>query len=635
MIDIYSIGVTLKINDLIGPQLVLLAKQFEKIDLLASQVNRSLKAMGVEASGIKAVANATGNLDKKLERANRQSILLEQNLRNIRGLGALPGGGPSAYPTVIPGNGGYGHRGGGRGGLHGGNIHAGPGGVGIGTVGMGLGADAMLPLAIAGAGAYATHSLYEAGKKLEKVKADFGNMNLSKADNESVLRQAWALTNGVRGSKVADNVALIHDLHTATGDLAHALEMSGDYTKFSVAAKIQNEGRDVHGLVMDSIKALEHRGDKVLQDPAMREKELRMQSQVDFFTRGTVGPDAYFGMSRTGKLAYQLASPEYLYGPAAALISANTGTTAGTMEMTALSSLIGGHMEKKGKGFLTGLGLWNEVLDPKVAAMRASFDKDPEYQKIVAANGGSLIQSGGLSFDNAKLFAENRNDFILTVLYPAIRKKYGLNVTDEDAARLLTGNFNRNTSADLAFYITNQAKVSKDTKGIRGTNNFFEAYLAYMKTAAGAETEFSGAWNSFKTEFSKAVLPAITDMLKGGAVVLRGITDFAKNNSEILSFFGNRVHVTPGGYVMDALESGFNAGKKLLNPSTGVTGSWGDPVRTAGGAPVQVHTQINLDGREVARNTTQHQSRAASVPQSGRGGIDPGMMPLSPGMNLR
>ncbi|MFC6519757.1 hypothetical protein ACFQAT_08175 [Undibacterium arcticum] len=55
----------------------------------------------------------------------------------------------------------------------------------------------------------------------------------------------------------------------------------------------------------------------------------------------------------------------------------------------------------------------------------------------------------------------------------------------------------------------------------------------------------------------------------------------------------------------------------------------------ANNKPIQVHTQVNMDGFKVATIVTQHQSKAASKPQLGTGRFDFGLMPLSPGMNIR
>jgi hypothetical protein len=613
MIEAYSVGVTLKLHDLISVNLVRIAESMERLDRIAANLNKSLSSMGRHAAMFRNLEQSAKLFNTNLVSATHQASKLDSALLNIRANGVMPSvgsgiagnlasanaearmlrynlsaiRGPGRIGSIGGGGGGGTNapRASGHGGMHGGNIHAGPGGLGIGAVGVGIASEAMLPLA-AGYIAYAgTKSVYNEAKKLEKSKADFGNMNLSKADNDSVLSKSWAITNTVRGTKVAENMALIQDLHTATGDLPHALEMSDAYAKFSVAAQMQNNGASVHGLVMDSIKALEHRGDRVMQDPAERDKELRMQSQVAFFTKGVVGPHDYFEMSKTGKLAYQLASPEYLYGPAAALISANTGATAGTMEMTALSSLVGGHMDKKGKNFLGELGLWNDKVDPSVAALRQKFNKSPEYQAIVAANGGNLIQPGGLSADNAKLFVADRNKFALEVLLPAIRKKYGLGIGNEEVASLLSANLNRNTSADLSFYATNQLKTAKDTKGIRNSKDYQGAYSSYMGTTpTGAEVAFEGAWSNFKTEFGKNVLPRITEMLLGGAEILRKIQGIQAGPSAPTF---NPIIGGPGGYALQW------AGKLL-----GIDGSAGPKISAYGGKDVTL-SDLNGRGRPV------------------------------------
>ncbi len=543
MIDMYTIGMTIKLNNLAMPELLRMAQEFKKLDTLTADFNKNMKAVGGNVAGIRALKVEIGALDSKLAGANHQAMLLDRHLRNLKAAGVLMGtgsGGPGVFPPIyppsypggrgpgggrgpIPGGGAGGGGGHGRGGFHGGNLHMGPGGVGIGGVGYGLGANALVPLAVGLGTLYIGHGMYEEAKKLEKAQADFGNLNLSREENKEALQKANLIANSVRGTVITENLALIQDLHTATGDLHHALELSKPYAIYANAAKVQNGGRPVDNLVMNSIKALEHRGDAVMQNPAQLAREMSMQSQVHFFTKGVVSPSDYFAMSRTGKLAYQLASPEYLYGPAAALISANTGATAGTMEMTALSSLVGGHMDKKAKGFLAELGLWQEKVDPQVAAYRKQFEKDADYQKIVAANGGNLIQTGGLSAENTKLFIADRNKFVLDVLMPAIKKRYGLDMSNEDIARLLSANFNRNTSADLGFYVTNQLKVAKDTAGIQKDKDFMAANSSYMETATGAEENFVSAWKNFKTEFGKNVLPVVTGMLNDGADILRKI----------------------------------------------------------------------------------------------------------------
>lgn len=354
---------------------------------------------------------------------------------------------------------------------------------------------------------------YEEAKKLAQAQADFSNLNLSAMDNAKAFGTAAANAHKTLGSTITGNIKLIQDLHTATGDLGNALALSGAYTQFGVAARVQNGGKEVDGLVSNSIKALEHRGDRVMQSQANRLFELSKQSQVYFATKGRVSPSDYFHMSQTGKMSYTLADSDFLYGPMAAMMQAKTGATAGTSQMTMLASLVGGHMTKKAIGFMRGLGLWQDQASPLTSGLKSSINNDPLVKKLVAAQGDVGIQSGGMPGWAAKLAAGNTNAFVLKVLGPAIRKKYGLDLSDSDVAMMLTQQFNRNTADNLSFWLLNQQKVAKDTALISKSNSYSGAYAAYMKSPEGAEEAASAAWKNFLAMFGTVYLPVITDGL--------------------------------------------------------------------------------------------------------------------------
>jgi hypothetical protein len=245
------------------------------------------------------------------------------------------------------------------------------------------------------------------------------------------------------------------------------------------------------------------------------------------------------------------------------------------------------------------------VVNPDVAAMRKKFDKDPEYQKIVAANGGSLIQSGGLSPENAKLFVEDRNKFVIDVLVPAIQKKYGLNIDDEDIARLLSANLNRNTSNDLSFWVTNRKKVAKDTALIRGTNDYEGAYRNFMNTPTGAEKDFASAWENFKTQFGENMLPAITSMLTTGASILRTIGEAAKTplGQGSIDFTGGALHAAM--WPWRAIGSLFHGSDSTApgHADTSVAPKSPPPSHTE-------HGDVYLDGFKVGK----HVARTLSMP---------------------
>jgi hypothetical protein len=373
---------------------------------------------------------------------------------------------------------------------------------------------------------------YEEAKKLAQAQADFKNLNLSALDNSRVFGVATNLSHKTLGTTITNNIKLIQDLHTATGDLNKSLRLSGAYSQFSVAARVQNGGQDVDNLVLTSIKALEHRGDKVVQSPVALQQELHRQSQVFFATKGRVSPSDYFHLSQTGKMAYTLADSDFLYGPMAAMMQAKTGQTTGTAQMTTLSSLIGGHMTNKAKGFLRGMGLWDDQTSPLAKGLKDLINNDPLVKKLIAAQGDVSIQSGGLPAYAAAMAAGNTDKFTREILVPAIRKKYG-NLSDEQIGLMLTKQFNRNTADDLSFWVLNAQKVKKDTGIINKSNGFGGAYRSYLKTPEGAEEAAGAAWKNFLAMFGSVYLPVITKGLLKLAGVLNSLSIAVKQHPRL------------------------------------------------------------------------------------------------------
>ncbi|MBU9629931.1 hypothetical protein KTE60_11610 [Burkholderia multivorans] len=395
---------------------------------------------------------------------------------------------------------------------------------------------------------------YEEAKKLRMEQEKFQTLNLSSADNAKVFATAQTLAHKNLGATIADNIALITDLHTATGDLGKALSLSDAYNRFAIAAKIQNDGKNVDGLVYNSVKALEHRGDKVMQNPTELAKELAMQSQVYFATRGRVSANDYFHASQTGKIAYQLASPEYLYGAFAALISAKTGSTAGTTLMTFNSSLIGGHMDKKAKGFLSGLGLWDTKISPEALAIQRAVNKalkgDPEMRKALRAQHIETPVTGGLSPANAKLASQRPDLFIHDVLVPAMRRKYG-NLDEEQLAILVAQHFNRATGDFIGSNITSAQKNAKDTAIFRKADDFSGAYQQYIKSPEGAEVAADAAWKNFLAVFGSVYLPTITNGLLKIAGGLDRFGQFVERHKTLFKILADGLILLAGGLAIN------------------------------------------------------------------------------------
>ncbi|HFO0796468.1 TPA: hypothetical protein ACHINJ_002867 [Enterobacter roggenkampii] len=371
----------------------------------------------------------------------------------------------------------------------------------------------------------------KSAKDVARAQADFKTLNLNATEMAEVNAKAMEQTHKTLGSTIAGNIRLIQDLHTAFGDLHHALEFAPQFTRYETVVKAALGERAADGAVNAMARALEHRGGKVVNDPKEFQKELAMATQVQLATRNRVGPKDYLTASQTGKGAYTLLSPEYLYGQFAGLMSMNGGNQSGTALMTTFSSLIGGHMDKKAKGFLADIGMYDEGVSKKrinlmQAAMKGmSADEKRIYMQSL---GGESLLSGGLKSQYAALFANP--DQLADVMAQKIRARYGKNLTDEQVAEMIYKNFNRNTGNFIGQHILNRTKFAKDTAIFRHAQDYNAAYDTYMNSPDGAALALSSSWTNLKAVIGLQLLPTVTKLTMGLAKLFDKMSEFAEKH---------------------------------------------------------------------------------------------------------
>lgn len=418
---------------------------------------------------------------------------------------------------------------------------------------------------------------YEEAKKLAQAQANFQTLNLSAGENAEVFGKAAAMSHKLLGTTITENVKLIHDLHTAFGNLHHAVDTADMFAKMSIVGKVANGGKDMDGMINAAAKALEHRGGKVINNPAEFNAEASLMTKVMLATKMRVSPRDYLTASGTGKMAYQLYDKEYLYGNFAGQMAINGGARTGTEAMTAFSSLISGRMDSKGKGFLADLGLWQEGFSKKrLALLNASMkDMTPEEKKLsIASMGGQSIVSGGLNDADSELFAR-RPDLFIQKLLPLIRSRFGMDLTDDQIALMVAKKFNRSTGNFLGTQITMASKLSKDTAIINKTMGVGEAYQHYLKSPEGAEEAAGAAWKNFLAVFGSVYLPAITTGLLKLAAGLDSMSKWVKENEGLVRGLVVAFSVLAGSLVIRGsillLGAAFNSLGLLLTMGTGLT----------------------------------------------------------------
>lgn len=371
----------------------------------------------------------------------------------------------------------------------------------------------------------------KSAKDVARAQADFKTLNLNATEMAEVNAKAMEQTHKALGSTIAGNIRLIQDLHTAFGDLHHALEFAPQFTRYETVVKAALGERAADGAVNAMARALEHRGGKVVNDPKEFQKELAMATQVQLATRNRVSPKDYLQASQTGKMAYALLSPEYLYGQFAGLMSMNGGFQSGTALMTAFSSLIGGHMDKKAKGFLADIGMYEEgVSKNRLKLMQdamkgMSADERRIYMQSV---GGESLLAGGLKSQYAAMFANP--DQLAAEMAKNVRARFGQGMTDEQVAELIAKNFNRNTGNFIGQHILNRTKFAKDTAIFRHAQDYNAAYDTYMNSPDGAALALSSSWTNLKAVIGLQLLPTVTKLTMGLAKLFDKMSEFAEKH---------------------------------------------------------------------------------------------------------
>ena len=604
MIDVYSIGTTLKLTDLVTPQLLRLSEQFAKVDALALQVNKRLKSMSAEVVGVKNLAAATGKLDLGLKAVKDQAVMAEKALGSIRGslpsglgieaemvaanrqvnllgrqLHALRGGGlgGGGLPPLPPGSGGGGGGGGGwgrrHGGLHGGNIHAGSGGIGIGGVGMGLADSAMVPLAGAFVAAYVGHAFYEGAKDYQDEFMRFKSLNLGDHINEEADKFVKAShTFGVSQTELmkamAESVGLFGSFEEAS-KFTPALVTLGKANAAIFGDKLGS--LDDEGL-KNLLKFIDRRGG--FKDEATFNRNLNLAERLVTGSGGFLKFQDLGAFSQNAGTAFRSLSDEGLMHMEGLMIEQG-GQKAGTALMSLYQNLVAGRTPKKTMGLLQDLGL--AQLEEQT---HGSVGGKP-LKSLVMTNiqGSDLLQS-----DPAKWMTD--------VLLPALQAK---GITKESDVLKAVNDVlsNRNASNQGSIMTAQEFQVLRDYKLAKGAMGAGDVVNMYKDSASGAERDFAAAWTDFKKEFGQTMLPAITGMLRTGSAILRTINGAV--NSPMTAAQAQMDQAPDHKPVSGWGKLGELFGGNSHSSSSVAPKAWNQG---------NVHTAINIDGRKVATAVT-------------------------------
>lgn len=620
MFEAYSIAVTLRLNNLISPQLLGLGRDLERVEALTLTLKASMKALGAESVGLRGITTAINGQTVAMERATRQAAGLTIQMAAMRATAAsmpaiaphvMPQGGGA--PRITPGVnvGGGGGRGGGSGGpnqpggFRGGNIHMGPGGIGVGGVGMHAG-NAFVPLALTAAGVWGAHSLYEAARDYETAFTRFKTLNLG----EVINKQANDFSRGTKviGVSSAQLMETLRESVGMLGSLPNAAKIAPIIAQLNVAnaglfgGKI---GKIDEGMARSIFRFNDMRGLTDSPEDFMRGADLAQRMATG--SGGALKFSDLEQMAKRGGAAFKGMSDDGIM-MMATLAQEQGGASTGTALMSLYQNIGAGRTTKKTMAALAEAGL---VTLGSVGTGAVGSKKTT----------GTVITG----IKDEPMFLANPGLWLMT--YGTAAAKNAGAKTDSEVISFMNKLVSNRTGSNMAANFTTQGlQAMRDFNLSKSAMGVSQTVGAWKGTLGGKEAEFVAAWGNFKTEFGTAMLPAFSNLLANGANFLRGINGFMESPA-IKSFIS--VYEKGFKFQGDALSGFFKSPQTGQAPAPGfVEGSTGggaftgyrSPIRTsnAGGGRGSINNTIVMpDGRVLAKVVTQEQAKDMQRPQTG------------------
>ncbi|MFL6231367.1 MAG: hypothetical protein ACJ741_21545, partial [Pyrinomonadaceae bacterium] len=379
-----------------------------------SKFGSKVKSVRADAKGLSSEASklatnlskpvSTAGLDAATKSARALSTALRgANANRPQGVGARSGGRtpPPAQPTVPAAPGGRRRRPAHRAGLF--------------DRAEELETAMQAPAQIMGAVRERVDSLEkytEAYLELAQAKAKFAAINLSEEDNRKAFGAVDQTVKSIRGLTQAGTMETLTDLHTALGNLDHAIEalpvasryrfgietlFGGKFSKEEVDAQIQSGFKflEMVGAVR-ATGAMDEHGKRAFthDDQSRMEEYFNRVSQITTATGGRVTPAEMLAMARTGGMSLQGLTTEglaHLVAPMTELGGSRTGTALQAM----YQAMVGGTMPQHMIGNWDKLGLVDHT---KVEFNKSGIPKRLEPGAIPI---GNLLQKDPLAFADA------------------------------------------------------------------------------------------------------------------------------------------------------------------------------------------------------------------------------------------
>lgn len=343
-------------------------------------------------------------------------------------------------------------------------------------------------------------------------------------DIANAVGDAWKNTGTVITTTATENLRTLLDLKNVMGTLGEARMALPVVSRIqavlaaSSEAKVSGNSKD---LAYSMAKALDVIGAGTSREAFEQQAEL--MSKVIIATQARVTPEMFKSFFVYSRQAAPGLSNDYKYGIVPTLLQEMAGSSGGgggskglgPAEAAFFRITNQGYINKKSLPELVSLGL----VDPRTALKTTTSGTT-----VGAMTGSDLATS-------------NPFKWTMDVLVPALKKKYGANMSTGDLVKHVNELFRGNQSAAwlVGQFITKTVNFERDQQNIQKTMSTADAYKAAIgndpNTAALA---LSQQWKGLQVSFMMGVVPVLIPALMRLTVLFNDLAQWGRANPELM-----------------------------------------------------------------------------------------------------
>ncbi len=379
---------------------------------------------------------------------------------------------------------------------------------------------AMVGVGFAAAGWLGMGIMKSALKPAEEYAHQLNIMNIAGMKHQQIaeaVAKSWQIASKIPTSDVVSNLKTFMDLRNIFGHTGEAMQYMPELTMIKGLLKSSSESsvsQSSENLSYSLAKALDIRG--AVNSPAQFNEQAEMMAKVITATQGRVLPQDYQMLFKYGRQGVPGLSNQFLYQELPTFMQQMKGSGGGgssggfgTSIAAFYRFFVQGVMTKAALQGMQQLGLISASAGLKTTTVGTQL---MQHQHV---KGVDLAQSDPF------LWVQN-------ILLPAIRGKYGDNLTNNQLSRAITDAM-RGASTTGIFSVLQYAlkaqQVYRDEGLIKKVKDPKEAYAASLSNDPTLAFSALGAqWTNLKIAFGMGVIPVILPMISKLAT---GFTDFA------------------------------------------------------------------------------------------------------------